>query len=324
MNDAVSHAARFRHVVFPDSVGGCARLVDVAPRPPAQWGVAPSGRSPERLSPEAEAFLRWLLARCALNFHHYKPDTLVRRLPACLRALRAPSVEQARSLLQGQPHLAAPALDALLIGVTAFYRDEAVFDALLHRTLPDLLARWSACAGRRKFRVWSAGCSEGAELYTVAMLLVELGSLAPDDVELVGTDCRPDALERAAAGAFDAAAVKALPPLLLRRYFTFDGGRYHVQRALRATVRWRRANVLACPEQGPWDLVLCRNLGIYLQPEQATALWASLGGVLRPGGVLVLGKAERPNALAGVTSVGPCAYRRTESDASPSSGEVGA
>jgi chemotaxis methyl-accepting protein methylase len=159
--------------------------------------------------------------------------------------------------------------------------------------------------------VWSAGCSEGAELYSVAMLMVECGALEPFGVDLVGTDCRPDALERAAAGLFDAAAIKSVPPRLLDRYFTREAGRYRVRRALRATVRWRCGDALAAPEPGPWDLVLCRNMAIYLQPEASTGLWAAFASVLRPGGALVVGKAERAAGVAGLHPDGPCVYRRS-------------
>jgi chemotaxis methyl-accepting protein methylase len=314
MNEAVSPAARYRHVIFPDSVGGYGKAVNLSPRQPVDAPADPAARSPalpvEPLAPDVESFLRWLMSRAGLNHRHYKPETLNRRVPACLRALRVTSVAHARSLLRRHPQLAATALDALLIGVTAFLRDEAVFNTLRHMTLPDLLHRWRAHAGSRSFRVWSAGCSDGAELYTVAILLVELGALSPFGVELVGTDCRSEALDRAAAGVFEAAAVKAVPPGLLRRYFSFDGERYRIQRALRAAVRWRCADLTSTPEPGPWDLVLCRNVAIYLQPEATASLWASLATVLRPGGALVLGKAERPLGVQGLAASSPCVYRK--------------
>jgi chemotaxis methyl-accepting protein methylase len=265
------------------------------------------------MPPEAEPFLRFLLSRAGLSFCRYRPETLQRRLPACLRALRATSLCQARAAVQRHPHLAWPALDALVIGVTGFFRDAAVFDTLARKTLPDLLATWRGDSCRRPLRIWSAGCSGGAELYSVAMLLVEHGALAPGAVELVGTDCRPDALERAAGGVFDPAEVKGVPPSLLQRYFKFDGDRYHVQRALRLATAWRRADVLAGAEAGPWDLVLCRNLAIYLQPHATASLWATLAGAVRPGGALVLGKAERPLGVAGLVPDGPCVYRRVPS-----------
>jgi chemotaxis methyl-accepting protein methylase len=308
MNQVVSQAACFRHVVFPDSIGGYGRAVNVAPH---QLGVEPTpstgqGPGPDPMTPEVESFLRWLLARAGLSFGRYKPDMLQRRLPACLRAMRAASPAHARSILRHNPAVLRSSLGALLIGVTGFFRDEVVFESLRRGPLPLLLRR----SAGRPLRVWSAGCSDGAELYSVAMLMAEAGALGPGRVELLGTDVRPEALERAAAGAFDAAAVNGVPADLLARYFHVEGGRYHADATLRRAARWRRADVLAAPEPGPWDVVLCRNLAIYLQPDAAAALWASLASVLRPGGLLVLGKAERPMGIAGLSAKGPCIYRR--------------
>jgi chemotaxis methyl-accepting protein methylase len=129
--------------------------------------------------------------------------------------------------------------------------------------------------------------------------------------ELVGTDCRPEALARAAAGDFDAAAVKGVPPALLRRHFSCDGGRHRVSPDVRSALRWRHGDVVAGPEPGEWDLVLCRNVAIYLQPEASAALWANLVAPLRPGGVLVTGKAERPLGVRNLVPLGPCLYRKS-------------
>ena len=309
MNQVVSQAACFRHVVFPDSAGGYGRALNLAP--PRRFDAetlprtGPDG-APLAMTPEARAFLRWLLSRARLDSDHYKPETLLRRLPACLRAIRAISPAHARSLLHHNPALLRPAVGALLIGVTSLFRDDHLFISLQHRTLPGLLRH----ARHRPLRVWCAGCSDGAELYSVAILLAELGALDRGRVELLGTDVRPDALERAQAGIFDATTAKNVPPALLSRYFTFSDNNYHTHPTLRAAARWRRADVLSSPEPGPWDLVFCRNLAIYLRPDAATRLWQSLSSVLRPGGVLVPGKAERPIGIRGLTLLEPCLYQR--------------
>ena len=239
---------------------------------------------------------------------HYKPETLCRRLPACLRALRAGNLAHARSVLRRNPHLAWDALAALVIGVTTFFRDPAVFDALRDDVLPALAAE---CRGR-PLRVWSVGCSEGAELYSVAMLLAEVGATADIGCELLGTDCRPAALARAAAGAFEPSAVAGVPPALLARYFTFDRAHFQVDESIRCATSWQAADALR-PENAPpgeWDLVLCRNLAIYLQPTATANLWATLARSVRTGGVLVTGKAERPLGVRGLSSIGPCLYRK--------------
>jgi chemotaxis methyl-accepting protein methylase len=308
--EVVAQAASFRHVVFPDCVGGYGRMVNLAPHPPTRGDGTCRSLQPAPLPPDAEALLRWLFARAGLDFRHYKPETLRRRLPACLRAVRAASTTEARALVRRHPELIRPALDAVLIGVTAFFRDDAVFAALRARVLPELVARWRAGGADRPLRVWSAGCSTGAELYSVALLLLELGALWPGRCELVGTDCRPEAVKRAAAGVFDPAAVRGLPPQLLRQYLACDGPDFRVRADVRSAVVWRRGDVLGAPEPGPWDLVLCRNLAIYLQPDATSRLWTSLGQAVRGGGFLVLGKAERPPRATGWAAAGPCIYRR--------------
>jgi chemotaxis methyl-accepting protein methylase len=175
-----------------------------------------------------------------------------------------------------------------------------------------------------RLRVWSPGCSDGAELYSVAILLDELGLL--DRCELLGTDCRADAVERARAGAYDAHAVRCVPPDLLARHFTTDADRrtWRVSPRLRAAARWRTADVLNVCEPGVWDLVLCRNLAIYLQPEAAGELWRRLEAAVRPGGVLALGKAERPGSGRRFTPAGPCLFRRSgAADGDGMNGTVG-
>ena len=316
MDTAVAHAVRFRHVVFPDTVVGYGRAVNLAPAPEtAEPGAGGGGRlipCAPALSEDEESFLCGLFARVGLGVRHYKLEMLQRRLPACLRALRASNVAHARSILRRSPHLAWPAIGAVVIGVTSFFRDAAVFDALRRVVLP-LLVGHCRVAGR-PLRVWSAGCSDGAELYSVAMLLDECGALAGGRCELVGTDCRPGAVAAAASGVYDPPAVRGVPHRLLVRYFDYDGGQYRVCAALQDAVRWRVADLLdpASSPPGPFDLVLCRNLAIYLQPEATAALWARLQSALRPLGVLALGKAERPVGVRGLRPLGaaPCLYCR--------------
>jgi chemotaxis methyl-accepting protein methylase len=141
------------------------------------------------------------------------------------------------------------------------------------------------------------------------MILAELGLLGRCD--LLGTDCRPDAVERARDGLYDDAAVRAVPPDLRARHLVRDGRHWRVAPHLRDAVQWRTADVFAPREPGLWDLVLCRNLAIYLQPQAASALWRHLEAAVRPGGVVALGKAERPGGARRFIPVGPCLYRRT-------------
>lgn len=260
-------------------------------------GVDPTPRSgifrtPPPVYPDAHPFLAWLLGRAGIRGNPYLARGLDRRLAACLRALHANSPDEAQARLERRPDLVPDALDAVLLGVTQFFRDSDVFDRLAHDILPAL------AAGGRFLRVCSAGCSDGRELASVGLLLDELGLLGR--AELVGVDIRPLAIHRARAGRYDS---DALAPLRYDR-------RARLARVL-ARCHFRVADLLEPGAlAGPFDLLLCRNLAIYLQPQAARALWTILAGQLAPGGVLVTGKAEHPNSDLPFSRIGPCLYRR--------------
>lgn len=282
----------FSHVVFPSAFGG-GGAIDFSRRP--------DECQPPALGAAEMSFLRWLFQYFGLDAADYRPETLARRLPACLRALRVNSIAQARQLLHDRPMLNATAFGALLVGVTSFYRDRPVFDALRERILPSLMARGRLC-------VWSAGCANGAELYSVALLLAELGAL--EGCTLVGTDARPDAIRAAARGQFEPFEFQALPPALVEKYLVRSGNFWQVRPPIRTCPRWLTSSVIDHDESGAWDLILCRNLVMYLQPYAAQAVWRRLEAALRPGGALVVGRAEHPTGASRLSAAGPCLYVR--------------
>ncbi len=259
-------------------------------------------RGSETLSEDEEAFLRWLFKEAGLELHKYRLRTLKRRIGACLRALNAGNFVDARRMVKQKPALLAAAISTMVIGVTSFFRDGPVFEQLRAEVLPELFK------GRYGLAIWCVGCSDGAELYSLAMLLAEMKML--QRCHLLGTDCRADAIRRARAGIFDAGAIKSVPQNLLGKYFIGQEAQWRVIPALRDAIHWRRADVLTLHEPGVWDLILCRNMTMYLAPEASAALFPRLEMSLRPGGALVLGKAERPLAASHLSTVGPCIYRR--------------
>lgn len=253
-----------------------------------------------------DEFLPWVLQLAGLNAEHYRPQPLQRRLGACLRALRVKSVDQAKRLLCDRPEALPAAVDALLIGVTGFYRDREVFDAIARDVLPQLAA--DAC-GRVDWpiRVWSAACSSGAELATVAVLLAEAGLLAKS--ELLGTDCRQCAIRSAESGLFRPEQIEGLEPRLRDKYFVATESGLRLALPNDGVITWKQADLLAGAEDGPWDMVLCRNAVMYMTSQAADSVWRRLAGVVRPGGFLVVGKAERPG-VASLFRRSPCVYRR--------------
>ena len=244
-------------------------------------------------------FLRLALAKAGLDDRLYRITPLIRRLPACLRALGVGSLEGAQQLLQAEPSRWSAAIDALLIGTTSFFRDRPVFDTLA-RLLPGLHE------GRGGLRVWSIGCSDGAELYSVALLLAELNVLAQSHFR--GTDCRPAAIERARTGRFHVGALATTPPDLRRKYFQVEWDHLVLSEDVRRRAEWDTADALRCQDPGAWDLILCRNLAIYIDPGSVRRLWAGLSASLRAGGILIVGKAERPATHPPLQRIAPCIY----------------
>jgi chemotaxis protein methyltransferase CheR len=173
---------------------------------------------------------------------------------------------------------------AVAVSVTGVFRDPAQFELLERTLLPPLLAR------RSRLWVWSAGCADGSELYSLALMLERLGAL--ERSVLLGSDLLEENIVRARRGEWSGEPASAL---------------------IRSRLRWEQRDIVAQgPPQGRWHLVLCRNLAIYLRREAKDALHASLAAALAPGGVLLLGRSERLGdaAALGLDQVAPHAYRR--------------
>lgn len=290
---------KFRHVTFADSICGSNRAINFAfPR----FASIECGEENASLEPDEDSFVRWLFRQANLDSRFYREETLRRRLPACLRLLRANSVPQARMMLRQNPALISPVLSVMLIGVTSFFRDAKVFAYIRNHILPRRLSRTF------RPRIWSIGCSDGSELYSIALALAEMGSL--HNCELLGTDCRQEAIARASSGLFDDSSLRGLSASLVGRYFCPKPSGWAIAPEVRNAVKWRISNVLETIEPGPWDLILCRNVVMYMKSSATQPLWQTLQRALVREGFLVLGKAERPAGASLLSMVEPCIFRR--------------
>ena len=298
---------RYRHIHFLPKPGSTAlapsRLQQTATRG-ANPCVASSHSTVESLEPEARRFVRWLLEYAGVDPDCYREAPLARRLQACLRSLHAHSIAEARERLEREPQRRFSAVSVLLIGVTRFFREPDVFSYLEQVVLPGLSGE------RAGLRVWSAGCADGAELYSVAMLMAGLGLLPGSTI--LGIDCRADAIRQAQRGWFESARLESLDESHRRIYFAAQQGGWQIREDLRQAVRWQQGNALSGPPgaKGDWDLLLCRNLAIYLEPASVARLWTVLVESLRIGGVLVVGKAERPQQQSSLVRLAPCVFEK--------------
>jgi two-component system, chemotaxis family, CheB/CheR fusion protein len=242
-------------------------------------------------SAEFEALLDFLKHSRAFDFTGYKRSTLMRRVSTRMALLDLDTFGGYLDLLQVDPEEFNHLFDALLINVTAFFRDPPAWDYLADEVLPKLVSRKAA---GDPIRMWSAGCASGEEAYSLAMLLAE--ELGPERIQgrvkIYGTDVDEDALATARHGTYPAKAVSAVPEYLVARYFAVSGGQFTLRPELRRTVIFGRHDLVQAAPISHIDVLACRNTLMYLNAETQARVLNRLHFGLEEEGVLFLGKAE--------------------------------
>ena len=228
---------------------------------------------------------RQILSLTGIDLEYYKPHQMRRRLESYFSRSDAPNVERFFTSIRHDSD-ATEALRAFMtINVSEFFRDEKQFEALTKRVLPDLVR------GKSRFRVWSAGCSFGAEPYSVAMALE---NVRPGiEYRVVATDVDRKSLERGRAGGpYTQAELANVGRMHLLKHFTREDGAYRVRPALRRRVVFRLHDLLREEPEKGFDLILCRNVVIYFSEEAKEKLNTDFARALRKDGVLFIGATE--------------------------------
>jgi len=181
----------------------------------------------------------------------------------------------------------------LPINVTEWFRNPETFQYLKDEIIPAII-KGKEEGPKRTVRVWSAGCSDGKEPYTLAMLFHEVlgGDVGRYRVDILATDIDEEELEKGRRGVYKENEMKGVDMKRRARFFTYKDGRYTVKPELRAMVRFKRHDLLKGPKYSSMDLVLCRNVVIYFTKELKERLYLEFFESLAPGGYLVLGKTE--------------------------------
>lgn len=194
-------------------------------------------------------------------------------------------------------------IDLITTGETSFFRDASPFELFRYKILPDLMDRKSpgVSAGQPlSLRIWSAACSTGQEIYTLAILLKEtLGNLERCRIKLMATDISDAALAKASYGVYnDIEIERGLPQDLRMRYFDPHPKGWKIKDEIRTLVAFQNVNLMQdFSFMGPWDVIFCRNVAIYFQEPERKSLFDRLGRQLEPGGALVIGSTESLTGL---------------------------
>jgi two-component system CheB/CheR fusion protein len=257
----------------------------------------------ERETVVAEQLLQDILiqlrAGTGHDFKHYKRATVLRRIERRMQVTTQPDLKAYHCYLQNNHEETQALLADMLIGVTNFFRDREAFEALERDVIPQLVnAAVSAKPEDEEIRIWSAGCSTGEEAYSLAMLLSDQLQLesSQTSLQLFATDIDERAIRFGRAGLYPQAIITDVPPTRLRRYFVKQDAHYRIRKELREKVLFAKHNLLTDPPFSHLDLIVCRNLLIYLDREVQLEILQMFHFALRPGGFLFLGSSESADA----------------------------
>jgi chemotaxis protein methyltransferase CheR len=263
------------------------------------------------------AGLHDLLRRAGVPYDHYKMRCIERRIATRMRARGADTYDEYSRILQSDPGESARLAQALTINVTRFFRDWAAFEVLARIAIPEL---WSRTSGA--IRVWSAGCAAGEEAYSLAALFhdhaVRVGGEAlASRVEVIGSDIDADSLAAARRGVYAQAQLAEAPPALRERYFETARGNVAVGPELRGLVSFEQRDLVLDREpEVTFDLVVCRNVTIYLEQRAQETLLGRFHRCSRRSAFLMLGKVEsilgRPRKWFQPVAVRERLYRRVD------------
>jgi two-component system CheB/CheR fusion protein len=236
-----------------------------------------------------------LLRRASgVDFTQYKTPTIRRRLLRRMALLRLTDIDAYLRYLADMPAETKALSQDLLIHVTRFFREPESFDALATH----VFSEWVSDRGEEPIRIWVPGCATGEEAYSIGMRLLEaFGDRALDRrIQIFATDVSEAAVEHARAGLYPIAISADVSPERLKRFFTRTDGSYRVIKALRDMCVFARHDLTRDPPFSRLDLVVCRNVLIYLDATVQKRLMSIFHYALKARGFLLLGPAETPGA----------------------------
>lgn len=264
-----------------------------------------SGRTPIKITPpEIEVFSKYIHSISGIHIDASKAYLLETRLGKIVesRVCRsyAELLQKAKSDLS--KGIEKDIIDAITTNETLFFRDANPFELLRHKILPEVIDRHTNGKSilPRPIRIWSAACSTGQEVFSIAIVLKELlGDTSKYGIQLIGTDLSDAAIKQASYGLFNKFEIeRGLPREQLHRYFTAVGDNWKIRDEIRSIAIFHKMNLmLPFAGIGRFDIIFCRNVAIYFTLEDRKKLFEKIADTLEPDGYLIIGSTE---SLTGV------------------------
>jgi two-component system CheB/CheR fusion protein len=226
-----------------------------------------------------------------IDFTHYKPATVERRIRRRMALRKTETLEEYVEVLNNDPKELEQLNGDILIRVTGFFRDPEVFEALQRDVFPGMIAEHRETDV--PVRIWVPGCATGEEVYSLAMAFLEVRKEEFNSpLQIFGTDVSEQSIDRARSGMYPENIAAEVSEERLRRFFTKVDGGYRVSKAVRDVCVFARQNLTKDPPFSKLDLISCRNVMIYLGPVLQRRVVSIFNYALRASGTLVLGSSE--------------------------------
>jgi len=295
-------SAQFDAMPSSAIASGCVDIVALPDELPARLlaVVAPALSAPRAAEAHGadhgplSSILQLLRERSTHDLSMYKTSTLLRRIERRMAVHRLESVVAYLGFVRENPKELDLLFKELLIGVTAFFRDPAVWQELEDKAMPALFARRGGEPAR--LRAWVVGCSTGEEAYSLAIVFKEAIDALSDPnsctIQIFATDLSADAIGFARKGLYPARIADSVAPERLARFFTPQDAGFLIKKDIRDMILFAQHDAILDPPFTKLDILSCRNLLIYFGAILQRRLIPLFHYSLRPGGLLVLGTSE--------------------------------
>ena len=276
----------------------------------------PAGNEFELTDSEFKRLRELVHQRTGIALSEAKRELLYGRLARRLRKLKLTSFAEYCQLVERDGSAELQELtNAMTTNLTSFFREDYHFKQLAAEVLPQVESKRS---GKRRMRLWSAGCSTGEEPYSLAVVMREaLAHLSGWDIKLLATDIDSKVVATAAEGVYAAERFKGVAPERVKNWFREISGRpdfFAASAELKSLITFKQLNLLdQWPMKGPFDVIFCRNVVIYFDKATQRSLFDRMADLQEPGGWLFIGHSENLlNVTRRYKLVGRTVYRRVE------------
>ena len=240
-----------------------------------------------------EIIKKQILEDTGLDCDSYKDDFLERRIGLRLAAHGLKTYEEYLYILKKDKNEYISLMDTISVDVSRFFRDKDVFDTLRDKILPEIIEK-KRKLNHKMITIWSAGCDTGEEPYSIAILLHEiLGSEINNFfIQIYGSDISEERIKRAKSAEYTVTKFQEMDASYVNKYFYYSGGLFHLKDNVKKLVKFKVDDIISGEKHQYLDLIICRNVLIYLLKDAQEKLLLDFHKCLNDGGYIMLGKSE--------------------------------